>query len=248
MDVLHSRPTPVADHFMMASWDSAADPGEVCEKCYAYCAGGKTELWRHARDEHGADPNLSCHVPGCGRRFFAAAMCTDHFAHHLDSGDGSGQRSSADDDGGGHDDGDRPPLTCELCGRLSANRSTYAKHVNAAHPEAWAAMCGVCYSYEGDVRSLIDHVQRRHVVEMTASETTTTTTKVGKFQPKRLRRRRTIRCTVCGKRYGNNSTMRAHRRVHGLADDDIVPAHSQRSRRSGAPTSTCSSGRPVHRA
>lgn len=254
MDVLHSRPMPVADHFMMASWDyaagqtGAADPGEVCEKCYAYCAGGKTELWRHARDEHGADPNLSCHVPGCGRRFFAAAMCTDHFAHHLDGGDG--QRSSADDDDGG----DRPPLTCELCGRLSANRSTFAKHVNAAHREAWAAMCGVCYSYEGDVQSLIDHVQRRHVAEMTAAETTTktatkTATKVDKVQPKRLRSRRTIRCTVCGKRYGNNSTMRAHRRVHGLADDDdddLVPAHPQRSRRPGTPTATCSRSRPVH--
>ncbi|XP_060836375.1 zinc finger protein 771-like [Rhopalosiphum padi] len=211
MGMLYSRPMPVADHFIAFCRADAygktavADLGEVCETCYTHCAGGKTELWRHARDEHGADPNLSCHVPGCGRRFFAAAMCADHRAHHHIAGPSG-----------------RPPLTCELCGRLSVNRSAYYKHVNAAHPEARAAMCGVCHSYEGDVWSLIDHVRRRHVLELVTAETTAASN--GSY-PKRAHRR-SIRCTVCGKRYGNNHNMNAHRRVHGLADD-LVPVHPQ---------------------
>jgi hypothetical protein len=241
MDMLYSRPMPVADHFM-ASWADAggqtagADLGEVCETCYAHCAGGKTELWRHARDEHGADPDLSCHVPGCGRRFFAAAMCADHSAHHRDGGY---QRSDDDDDDDQHHHvagpSGRPPLTCELCGRLSVNRSAYYKHVSVAHPEARAAMCGVCHSYKGDVWSLIDHVRSRHVLELDTAETTA----VGNGSDTKRVRRRSIRCTVCGKQYGNNRNMLAHRRVHGLADD-IVPAHPP-PQWSGTPTATCSS-------
>lgn len=236
MDMLYARPMPVADHFMAScAYDggqTVTEPylGEVCETCYAHFAAGKTELWRHARDEHGADPTLSCHVPGCGRRFFAAAMCADHRAHHCGGGV---QRADHDIEG----PNDRPPLTCELCGHLSDDRSKYDRHVKAAHPEAQAAMCGVCHSYEGDVWSLIDHVQRRHALEI-CPETTTETTD-SESDPKRPHQRSIIRCTVCGKRYGNNRNMYAHRLVHGLADD-VIPAHSQ-PHSSGAPTAMCSS-------
>ncbi|KAL4119860.1 hypothetical protein QTP88_012623 [Uroleucon formosanum] len=218
MNMLYTRPMPVADHFM-ASWPNddgrtaTANLGEVCETCYTHCAAGKTELWRHARDEHGADPNLSCQVSDCGRRFFSAAMCTDHCAHH---------RKCADHEIAGPNN--RPPLTCELCGHLSNNRSKYHRHVSAAHPEALAATCGVCYSYLGDVLSLIDHVQRRHALEI-CPDASAEKTSDGVSDPNRLHRR-SIRCTVCGKQYGNNRNMQAHRRVHGLADD-VFPAHPQ---------------------
>jgi len=211
MDMLYARPMPVADHFMAsctnADGQTAAEVylGEVCETCYAYCAAGKTELWRHARDEHSADPSLSCHVPGCGRRFFAAAMCTDHRAHHRSDGHHDIESPN-----------DRPPLTCELCGLLSCNPSKYNKHMNTAHPEALAAICGVCHSYEGDVSSLIGHVQRQHALEICADIMTETTDI--ESDPKR-RSRRSIRCTVCGKRCSNNRNMYNHRKVHCLADD-----------------------------
>jgi len=202
---------PVADHFMSSRDDTDGQTGdvylgEVCETCCAHFAGGKTELWRHARDEHGTVPDLRCPVPGCGRRFFAAAMCADHRAHHR-----------TDDD---------RPLTCQLCGRLFGNPMTYDRHVKVAHPEARAAMCGVCHTYEGDVPTLVDHVRRRH-----GSEIWPETAAAGASDP--MASRQSIRCTVCGKRYGNNRNMYAHRRVHGIAaadaadDDDVVPVHPQ---------------------
>ncbi|CAI6348861.1 unnamed protein product [Macrosiphum euphorbiae] len=240
--MLYTRPMPVADHFM-APWaygdgqTDAANLGEVCETCYTHCAAGKTELWRHARDEHGADPRLSCQVPGCGRHFFAAAICADHRAHHLNGGGGGGQHADHEIAG----PSDRPPLTCELCGHLSYNRSKYDRHVSAAHPEALAATCGVCHSYLGDVSSLIDHVQSVHALEICPDLSATEKTLDSGSDPK-LSHRRSIRCPVCGKRYGNNRNMYAHRRVHGFADD-VFPAHPQ-SQWSGAPTAMCSS--PVH--
>lgn len=196
MDMLHARPMLVADHFMASLGKTdAADMGEVCETCYAHCAG-KTELWRHARDVHGADQHMSCPEPGCGRRFFAAAMCAGHREHHRRAATDDSQRDDDDHDVDGR------PFTCELCGRLSSSRSAYYKHVNAAHPEARVAMCGVCHSYKGDVLSLVAHVRRRHAVDTSS--------------------RKSVRCTVCGKQYGNLSNMFAHRRVHGSIAGDVI--------------------------
>jgi len=147
---------PVADHFMAfdsrtylqshatssaAVKETAQVVGEVCELCYAYCAGGKTELWRHVRKEHGSDRRLTCSAPGCGRRFLARFMSAAHSAHHSNN--------------------DRP-LTCELCGHLSLSLSTFEKHMVKTHPDTRAALCGICYLYKGDVPSLVHHVRRRH--------------------------------------------------------------------------------------
>ncbi|VVC24290.1 Zinc finger C2H2-type,Zinc finger, RING/FYVE/PHD-type [Cinara cedri] len=159
MHFVRSNPMPVADHFLAplgrdrggggpgtTEASAGADRpalGEVCETCLAYCSD-KADLWRHARRDHGADPALACRVPGCGKRFFAAAMSAAHAAHH---------RLRADD---------AVPLTCELCGCLRQNIPTFRKHMVTAHPEAAGAFCGVCGSYVADVPSLVDHVRRRH--------------------------------------------------------------------------------------
>ncbi|VVC43495.1 Zinc finger C2H2-type,Zinc finger, RING/FYVE/PHD-type [Cinara cedri] len=179
-----SYPMPVADHFITLGTrvseqnDSARKtsaytkrttetnrprdlqvPGEVCETCYAYCAN-KAELWKHVRDKHGADRRLVCPMSGCGRQFLARAMSAAHMAHHRYAV----QFPNASDD---------RPLTCELCGLLLRNLSTFRKHMAKMHPDAAAAMCGVCYLYTGDVPSLVDHVRRRHGV---ATETRAATT------------------------------------------------------------------------
>lgn len=193
---------PVADHFMTFHLNShqsysvettigtAGDPlsmGEVCETCYVYCAD-KMELWRHVRNEHGANEKLVCSAPSCGKRFFALAMSVTHTAHHLSV--------------------DRP-FTCELCGHLLRNRSTFDKHMAKVHPKARVALCGICQLYMGDVSSLVDHVQYRHRAEIEQDVMCTDD-----------RTRRCIRCDVCGKRYGNNRNMYAHRQVHGVQDCD----------------------------
>lgn len=193
---------PVADHFMAfdlhaqsyAKSAPAADEtvridGEVCELCYSYCAGGKAELWRHVREEHGADRSLTCPVPGCGRRFFARFMSAAHSAHH--------HSTSVD-----------RPFTCELCGNLLQNCSTFERHMVKVHPDTRAAMCGVCHLYKGDVPSLVDHVRRRHGDEVGQDAV------AGNGDATR----RHIRCDVCGKRYGNNRNMYVHRLVHGVPD------------------------------
>lgn len=201
MDFLNANPMPVADHFMtfdthtrqsystmQSANETAGDQlsvGEVCEMCYVYCVD-KMELWRHVRDEHGANEKLACPAPECGRRFFALAMSAAHSAHHLS---------------------DVKPFTCELCGHLLRNRSTFEKHMAKMHPEARVALCGICQLYMGDVPSLVDHVQHRHGTEIELDVTC-----MGD------RTRRCIRCDVCGKRYGNNRNMYAHRRLHGVMD------------------------------
>uniref|UniRef100_A0A2S2NUU1 C2H2-type domain-containing protein n=1 Tax=Schizaphis graminum TaxID=13262 RepID=A0A2S2NUU1_SCHGA len=93
---------------------------------WAKCAKHATRIAPAARRNCGGTPETSTVTTRtCGVTCPAAAMCADHGAHHHIAGPSG-----------------RPPLTCELCGRLSVNRPACYKHVNAAHPEARAAMCG----------------------------------------------------------------------------------------------------------
>lgn len=202
MDFLSSDPMPVADHFL-----ASISPGdrrhvlrpvvaaaEVCEKCFAWCAD-KQALWRHVRDAHGDDPRLACPAAGCGRRFSSLSASAAHWSHHAVT------RAA-----------DRVTYTCELCGRLSANRLAFDKHVAREHPDARAALCGVCGVYAVDVRSLTEHVHAEHGARIWSEVVACNTAGRG---PERTRR--TIRCDVCGKRYGNNRMMRSHRQVHYAA-------------------------------
>lgn len=226
MAFVHSYPTPVVDHFLASGTTAERNSGgaeddgpgyspasgEVCENCYAYCAD-KAELWRHVRDEHGADRRLVCQKSGCGKRFSAVAMSAAHAAHHRDGR----QRAAATD-------GDRPPLTCELCGRLMGNLTTFRKHMAKTHPGAAAALCGVCYLYTGDVPSLVEHVRRTHgatgkpAAAAAAAVAVRTTTPDAK--KRRKPSRHVILCDVCGKQYGNYRNMYRHRAVHGTVEFD----------------------------
>lgn len=226
MAFVHSYPIPVADHFLAfgviseqnssvvddsgetASTNGTAEGncprdspafGEVCETCYAYYAN-KEELWKHVRNEHSDDQRLVCPMSGCGKQFLSVAMSVAHTEHHKIV-----QRQM--------------PLTCELCGRLLGNLSTFRKHMAKTHPDAVAAMCGVCYLYTGDVPSLIDHVRRRHGVASGTSN--------GKKRGKHIKQ--VIRCDVCGKQYGNYRNMYKHRAVHGAVDFDLQSPFAARS-------------------
>lgn len=58
------------------------------------------------------------------------------------------------------------PYTCELCGRLSPDRSAFDRHVATEHRDARDAMCGVCGRYAGDARSLEEHVDAAHGLQI----------------------------------------------------------------------------------
>lgn len=196
---------PVADHFLAFSRNCAAKTagapvnGEVCEICFGYFATGKTALWRHVRDVHGTDGDgLSCPVPGCGRRFVALAMSAAHAELHAAEFRAGGSSSYA----------------CELCGHHMRNRSAFDKHLARKHPEARDAMCGVCFTYAGDVPSLVRHVRERHGGADHPEESGAARVAAGTFGG---HKKYGIRCTVCGKRYGNYSNLYEHRKVHGLA-------------------------------
>ncbi|XP_016658427.1 uncharacterized protein LOC100572118 [Acyrthosiphon pisum] len=103
-----------------------------------------------------------------------------------------------------------PPLTCELCGHLSINRSKYDRHVSAAHPEALAATCGVCHTYLGDVSSLIDHVQRR-ARPRDLSRSVRGRADLRTVDPIRRVAPAEYTCTVCGS-VRHNRFMYVHRR------------------------------------
>ncbi|XP_025408989.1 zinc finger protein 771-like [Sipha flava] len=225
MDFLSRDPMPVADHFMAHRFRArptvpsegvfadavavgAAVPVtrsshgpvgtktgiEVCEQCFE-CSPGREELWKHVRDAHGDDARLQCAAAGCGRRFSSLAASAGHRSHHAACGDG------------------QAPYTCELCGRLSANHTAFDKHVAKEHPTARAALCGVCGRYAGDVQSLMRHVDAAHGAHIWSEVVACKTPSGDGVGP--VRTRRTIRCDVCGKRYGNNHLMRSHRQVHG---------------------------------
>lgn len=171
MGFLHSTPMPVAVHFMaycrrngeqqeindsletpaFGDYDiiSRSSVGVVCETCFAYFTDD-TDLWLHVRREHGKDRKLVCLVPGCGKRFLAREMKTQHLAHHR--GVKFVQNTT--------DDIRRPvpivirPYTCELCGRLSANQKSLDKHTANKHPKARRYACGVCTLLVRDVPTL----------------------------------------------------------------------------------------------
>lgn len=126
--------------------------GELCETCHFSCAN-KTELWKHVRSEHDADQRLICPKPCCGKRFSSLATSVSHMAHHRVANE--------------------RPLVCELCGHLLGNLRTFGRHMSKLHPDAMAAMCGVCHLYMGDVPSLIDHVRRQHETSAAIGETIT---------------------------------------------------------------------------
>lgn len=154
---------PVADHFMAGHGKGANSnvrPGAVCERCFAYFAND-TELWRHMRLEHRrANDGLECPAPGCGKRFLARALCTAHLAHH------NGVVMLPAEKGGGPVPAVSRPLTCELCGRLSANVNALKKHTINRHPESQDFMCGVCALLMHDVDALVSHVRGQHAAEL----------------------------------------------------------------------------------
>lgn len=205
MEFLHSKPMPVADHFMASNqrigeqdngyFSNRSLVGVVCETCFAYFTDD-TELWLHVRWEHGKDRTLACPVPGCGKRFLARDMRKQHLAHH------GGIKYVQDTVLGVR----TPvpvvarPYTCELCGRLLANQMALDKHTANKHPNARRYICGVCTLMVRDVPALTRHARRRHAAELMGAK-------------------RTLRCDVCAKLLGNTMMLRKHRSIHGVSYD-----------------------------
>lgn len=157
---------------------------ETCYACRSFCAN-KTALWKHVRDEHGADRRLVCAMPGCGKRFSGPCTSVAHMVHHKETDDVR-------------------PLTCELCGRLSGNPGDFWRHMSREHRDAVAAVCSVCRLYTGDEpSSSVGHGSEAGRCSATAT---------GTFSD---RTRRDVGCAVCGDRYGNYHEMYWHRMTHG---------------------------------
>lgn len=213
----------------------------MCGVCHLY-AGDVSSLIDHVRHQHGSRTETSAAVKETvtviGMKFTAGAVAStgkqrDEQMRHVYNGNYSNIHKHREV----HDPvefnlwspsimhSSPKPYTGTSGHGVTESIKGLTETVHYQYPQVLGEVCKICYAYCIDKTELFKHARDKHATNQSldaTAKTSTTTRTISARIPQLCvgQIKYVIRCDVCGKQYGNYSSMYKHRLIHGIVEFD----------------------------